>query len=146
MVYTGSVNSRLRDPHTSRTAGGDSEVRLRELRKSRISLSLLESLGLLERLTGKRTKIRYSGWRLSDQEVYVSDISKAKERLKWSPKVSLVDGLQKLINWVSENRLLPAEPRSLIRPVYLMRKKLLKRSKRLGLFSISFICIARWKE
>jgi len=68
------------------------------------TLSLIELMGLLEKLTGKRSKIRYSDWRPSDQKVYVSDISKAEEKLKWSPKISPLDGLQKLVNWVSENR------------------------------------------
>jgi len=68
------------------------------------TLSLIELIGLLEKLTGKRSKIRYSEWRPSDQKVYVSDISKAEEKLKWSPKISLTDGLQKLVKWVSENR------------------------------------------
>lgn len=72
----------------------------------RNTLSLIELIDLLRKLTGKRSKIKYSDWRPSDQKVYVSDISKAEEKLKWSPKVSPLDGVQKLVNWVTQNRLL----------------------------------------
>jgi len=68
-----------------------------------IALSLLESMGLLEKLTGKRSKIKYSEWRPSDQKVYISDISKAEEKLGWSPKVAPKDGVKKLVSWVLEN-------------------------------------------
>jgi len=67
------------------------------------TLSLIELIGLLEKLTGKRSKIRYSDWRPSDQKVYISDISKAGEKLGWSPKVAPKDGVKKLVSWVLEN-------------------------------------------
>ncbi|MES4787405.1 MAG: hypothetical protein C4294_18165 [Nitrospiraceae bacterium] len=68
------------------------------------TVSLLELLDMLEQLTGKRSKITFSNWRPSDQKVYISNISKAKEKLGWTPKVSAKEGVKKLVNWVSENR------------------------------------------
>jgi len=68
------------------------------------TISLLELLDMLEQLTGKRSKITFSDWRRSDQKVYVSNISKAKEELGWSPRVSPKEGVEKLVNWVSENK------------------------------------------
>jgi CDP-paratose 2-epimerase len=68
------------------------------------TLSLLELLNLLERLTGRKSEIKYSEWRPSDQKVYISNISKAKEKLKWAPKVSPREGVRKLVDWVLENR------------------------------------------
>jgi len=68
------------------------------------TISLLELLDMLEQLTGKRSKITFSNWRPSDQKVYVSNISKAKEKLRWSPKVSPKEGVEKLVNWVLENK------------------------------------------
>lgn len=68
------------------------------------TISLIELLDMLEQLTGKRSKITFSNWRPSDQKVYVSNISKAKEKLRWSPKVSPKEGVEKLVNWVSENK------------------------------------------
>jgi len=68
------------------------------------TISLLELLNMLEQLTGKRSKITFSDWRPSDQKVYVSNILKAKEKLRWSPKVNPKKGVEKLVNWVLENK------------------------------------------
>jgi CDP-paratose 2-epimerase len=68
------------------------------------TISLLELLDLLKELTAKKPKITFDEWRPSDQKVYVSDISKAKEVLGWEPKVKLAEGLKKLVKWVDENK------------------------------------------
>jgi len=68
------------------------------------TISLLELLDLLKQLTGKRSKVNFSNWRPSDQKVYISNISKAKEKLGWNPKVCPKEGVEKLVNWVSENK------------------------------------------
>ncbi len=67
------------------------------------TLSLLELLGLLGSLTGKTPVVRFSEWRKADQKVYVSDISKAKRLLGWSPTVSPKEGVSRLVSWVSGN-------------------------------------------
>lgn len=67
------------------------------------TISLIELLNLLEELTGKRSKITFSDWRPSDQKVYISDISKAKEVLGWKPKVNPKEGVKNLVNWVEKN-------------------------------------------
>ena len=68
------------------------------------TLSLLELLDMLETLTGKRSKVIFSDWRPSDQKVYISNISKAKEKLGWTPKNSPKIGVEKLVNWFLENK------------------------------------------
>ena len=68
------------------------------------TISLLELLDLLEKETGKRSKISFSDWRPSDQKVYISDISKAKKELDWEPKMGPKEGVETLIEWVEENR------------------------------------------
>jgi len=68
------------------------------------TVSLLELLDLLEELTRKRSKITFDDWRLGDQKVYVSDISKAREVLGWEPKVKTREGVEKLVRWVEENK------------------------------------------
>ena len=68
------------------------------------TLSLLELLDLLEGLTGKRAKISYENWRPSDQKVYISDISKVKEKLRWNPKVGPKEGVKKLLSWIYANK------------------------------------------
>ncbi len=67
------------------------------------TISLLELLDLLQELTGKRSAIHFSQWRPSDQKVYISDISKAKQELAWEPRVSPREGIRNLVNWVTEN-------------------------------------------
>jgi CDP-paratose 2-epimerase len=68
------------------------------------TISLLELLDMLEQLTGKRSRITFSDWRPSDQKVYVSNISKAREKLGWAPKINPQEGVERLVNWVLENK------------------------------------------
>jgi len=68
------------------------------------TLSLLELLDLLEELTGKRSEIAFDNWRPRDQKVYISDISKAKEKLMWKPKISSKEGVKKLTDWFLKNK------------------------------------------
>ena len=69
----------------------------------KFSMSLLELLDMLKKLTGKSSKISFDKWRASDQKVYISDISKAKKLLNWAPKISPKEGLKILVNWVKGN-------------------------------------------
>jgi CDP-paratose 2-epimerase len=59
---------------------------------------------LLEKHLGRKTRVKYSDWRPGDQKVYISDIEKASKLLGWSPKVSVEEGIEKLCNWVTNNR------------------------------------------
>jgi len=67
------------------------------------TLSLLELLNIIEKETGKRSNIHYDDWRPSDQKVYISDISKAKDLLSWSPRISVNEGIKKSIQWIKDN-------------------------------------------
>ncbi|MFB0527940.1 MAG: NAD-dependent epimerase/dehydratase family protein [bacterium] len=68
------------------------------------TLSLLECLSLLKEITGRRAAIEFSNWRPSDQKVYVSDISKAREQLNWESRIGPGEGVRKLVEWIDENR------------------------------------------
>ena len=68
------------------------------------TISLLELLDLLQKLTGKESEITFSDWRPSDQKVYISDISKIGEKLNWKPQISPEDGVGKLVEWILKNR------------------------------------------
>ncbi len=68
------------------------------------TMSLLELLAYLEEFFGKKIDVKYSDWRPGDQPVYISDISKAKEVLQWEPKITVREGVQKLYDWVVENK------------------------------------------
>lgn len=91
-AYDKFVESDLR--HAILNIGGGSEN----------TISLLEFLDILEKETGKRSKITYSDWRPSDQKVYISDIFKIKKGLNWKPNVSPKEGIKNLINWVGEHK------------------------------------------
>lgn len=68
------------------------------------TLSLLELLEFLQKITGKKSKINFSEWRPSDQKVYISDICKAKKVLGWEVRVNPTEGISKLVQWIKENR------------------------------------------
>lgn len=59
---------------------------------------------MLEALLGKKLAVAWGDWRPGDQPVFISDIRKADRVLGWSPKVSAEQGIERLFNWVKENR------------------------------------------
>lgn len=66
-------------------------------------VSLGECLELLGKLAGKEQYITVEPARLGDLWYFASDITKAKENLKWEPTVSNEDGIKKLVEWIKEN-------------------------------------------
>lgn len=70
------------------------------------SVSILELLEILFHITGKRSSLTFSDWRHSDQKIYVSDISKAARELCWMPKISPLEGVSKLVDFVKNNYLI----------------------------------------
>jgi|TARA_B100002003_G_C14132595_1_gene544688 CDP-paratose 2-epimerase len=68
------------------------------------TISLLELIDLLTMKTGISPNLSFSNWRSGDQKVYISDISKAKEKLNWEPETSLNNGIDRLVNWVLDNK------------------------------------------
>jgi len=65
--------------------------------------SLLEFLNLLEEAIGNRPDVTYDDWREGDQMVYVSDVSKARDELGWSPQVRFEDGIDRYLSWARSN-------------------------------------------
>lgn len=59
---------------------------------------------LLERLLGRPIPVKRAGWRPGDQRVFYADTSKAERELGWTPKVNLEEGIERLYQWVTENR------------------------------------------
>jgi len=68
------------------------------------SLSIWELFDILEKISGKKFNYEKSSWRPGDQKVYISDISKIKNMLNWSPKNSPQEGVEKLYNWIAKNK------------------------------------------
>lgn len=67
------------------------------------TLSLMELIKILEEELNKKIEYEFLDWRPSDQKVYISNITKAKSRLNWSPEIKPIEGVKLLINWVKKN-------------------------------------------
>ena len=59
---------------------------------------------LLERLLGRPVPVLHGDWRPGDQKVFVADIRKAERVLGWVPVIGVEEGVERLFNWVKENR------------------------------------------
>ncbi|HEY59365.1 MAG TPA: NAD-dependent epimerase/dehydratase family protein [Anaerolineae bacterium] len=69
------------------------------------AISIWKEFGLvLKNLMGKEIPIQINDWRAGDQKVYISDIRKAKKELKWSPKIDVETGIQRLSKWVIKSQ------------------------------------------
>jgi len=61
-------------------------------------------IALIEKCLGKKASIDQKAFQKTDMKATWADISKAKELLKWKPKVSLEKGVRKTVDWYLENR------------------------------------------
>lgn len=68
------------------------------------SLSLLESLEIIEKLIDKKIDVNFKEFRPSDQKIYISNNSLIKSELNWEPTTSPSEGINKLYSWVMNNR------------------------------------------
>lgn len=66
------------------------------------ALSLLDLVGMIEALEGRRPVLAFSGWRAADQRWYVSDTRKLSALLGWTPRISLGAGIRALHAWLRE--------------------------------------------
>jgi len=58
----------------------------------------------LEKLLGKSLAVSRGDWRPGDQRVFYADIRKAEKELGWKPVINVEMGVQKLFEWVMENK------------------------------------------
>ena len=68
------------------------------------TLSLNQLVAILDRAFGKRFNPPFADWRPGDQRVFVADVRKAERLLGWKPRMKTAEGVQKLLDWVRENR------------------------------------------
>lgn len=59
---------------------------------------------ILNTLFNKKINVSFAPWRPGDQKVYISDISLVEKELGWEPKIKVKEGLEKLFNWVQQNK------------------------------------------
>lgn len=67
-------------------------------------LSLRELLAFIEQRSGSRIRTGSADWRPGDQKVFISDIRRARTELGWSPKISCLQGLALLYDWIGDHR------------------------------------------
>ena len=64
-----------------------------------VEFTILELAECVIRLTGSRSKVEFSPLPADDPRQRQPDISKARQTLQWTPKVSLEDGLKETIDY-----------------------------------------------
>lgn len=74
------------------------------------TLSLLELLEHLERLTGCAVDTTFDAWRVGDQRYYVSDTSRFAAATGWHARVGVEAGIAALHAWLAESALLRPPP------------------------------------
>jgi CDP-paratose 2-epimerase len=67
------------------------------------TLSLLEMLSHIGRLTGRRPDASFGDWRPGDQRWYVSDTGAFERAAGWRARVGLEEGLGRLLAWLRDN-------------------------------------------
>ena len=69
------------------------------------SLSLNELFLYLEKKLETQIHIQRNQKRISDQRVFVADISKIQSRISWSPAVGKNEGIDRMIEWIQSEQI-----------------------------------------
>ena len=67
------------------------------------SLSLLELFDLLDDLLDVKLEYRELPPRISDQKVFVADISKIEKAIGWKPQVTAEEGIARMLKWTESH-------------------------------------------
>ena len=67
-------------------------------------VSLLEIISIVEKITGKKARIKFLPESPLDIKATWANTNKAKTLLRWSPSTKIEDGLKECINWYIQNR------------------------------------------
>ncbi len=62
-------------------------------------ISINELIAILENLIGKQADIKYHPQHPADMMTNHADVNKARDLLKWNPKVPLREGIEKTVQW-----------------------------------------------
>lgn len=66
-------------------------------------ITLNDFIAKIEKITGKRAKIKAESVRAGDAQKTWANIEKARDLLGWEPRVSLDNGLSRYIKWLQQN-------------------------------------------
>jgi nucleoside-diphosphate-sugar epimerase len=67
-------------------------------------MTINELISALEERIGKKAKVDFQPIHPADMLTSHADISKAKTLLKWEPEISLIEGIDRLVNWYQQER------------------------------------------
>jgi len=67
-------------------------------------VSISEFIEYIKKKLNKPVRYKFSNWRPGDQKYFVSDNSKLYKYLKWTHKISMQNGVDKLIDWIEKNK------------------------------------------
>ncbi len=68
------------------------------------SLSLLELFNMLNDILNIKLEYDCKPFRISDQKVFVADISKINKDINWFPKVKAREGIEEMIYWIENGK------------------------------------------
>ncbi len=68
------------------------------------AISLLECIDLIGDILGKKPNIEFEEGRFGDLLYFICDIGKAQKKLKWAPEVPPREGVQRLLDWLKQER------------------------------------------
>ncbi len=66
-------------------------------------ISLLESIALIEELSGRKAQVRFQEGRFGDLQYFVTNHSRLTRNTGWRPTVRPREGVARLIDWVERN-------------------------------------------
>lgn len=61
------------------------------------TISLIESLELIKKITGKDYEATYYPWRHADQKIYISNIYHVGKVTGWEPKTTIQEGIERMV-------------------------------------------------
>lgn len=76
------------------------------------TISLLELIKMIGKVSGRKPNVLFDNWRPSDQKYYVSDFGKFKKATGWFPRYDTTEGVTNLYHWLQENAMLPERSKS----------------------------------
>lgn len=67
---------------------------------SKNTISLIELIEIFQKKFNNPARYSFSDWRPGDQKIFYANIEKAYKDIAWEPKINIIDGIDKLHEWV----------------------------------------------
>jgi CDP-paratose 2-epimerase len=67
------------------------------------TISLLQGIGMLEEIVGRKARLDFGPWRPGDQRVFIADVREAERDFGWHPQTPTRKGMEKMVAWCKEH-------------------------------------------